>query len=494
MRVSLSHQAAANSTRGGNGIPRHVLVANKHQHSAIPPIGAREVRHILIRGKMRCTAFQEAKEHAPPSATEKAPCTKDGIKSGVELARNIALDKTVLFQAFGWDSCGKGKWYKHLETLIPDMKEIGVTHVWLPPPSQSVSKQGYLPGQLYNLNSAYGTKDDLYSLCAALRSAGLVPVADIVINHRCADEQDERGRWNKFRDDVDHLGNKIDWGQWAITGDDPEFGGQGNPDTGADYGPAPDLDHMNPHLRACLIDWLIFLRDYIGFGGWRFDFVKGYAARYTNEYCQETVGSVFNVGEYWVDMSWEGSELKANQDRARQTLCDWLDEAKQSSLFDFPTKGILQYAVQHKQYWRLKDNKGKAPGLLGWWPAKAVTFVDNHDTGSTQQHWPFPASHVALGYAYIFTHPGNPCVLLDHLGPHKETLALLAALRERQGIGASSKLDIQCAEDDMYFAVVDGKVAIKLGPRYDMGKHLPRKEDGWIKVATGKDFAVWEKQ
>ena len=29
--------------------------------------------------------------------------------------------------------------------------------------------------------------------------------------------------------------------------------------------------------------------------------------------------------------------------------------------------------------------------MLGWWPSRAVTFLDNHDTGSTQAHWPFPA-------------------------------------------------------------------------------------------------------
>ncbi len=50
--------------------------------------------------------------------------------------------------------------------------------------------------------------------------------------------------------------------------------------------------------------------------------------------------------------------------------------------------------------------QGKATGLIGWLPSRAVTFVDNHDTGSTQQHWPFPAEHVVQGYAYILTHPG----------------------------------------------------------------------------------------
>lgn len=48
---------------------------------------------------------------------------------------------------------------------------------------------------------------------------------------RCADEMVD-GKWNKFRDDVTHDGRKIDWGKWAITGNDPVFGGTGNPDTG----------------------------------------------------------------------------------------------------------------------------------------------------------------------------------------------------------------------------------------------------------------------
>ena len=30
------------------------------------------------------------------------------------------------------------------------------------------------------------------------------------------------------------------------------------------------------------------------------------------------------------------------------------------------------------------DKEGRPPGLLGLWPSRAVTFIDNHDTGSTQ--------------------------------------------------------------------------------------------------------------
>lgn len=40
--------------------------------------------------------------------------------------------------------------------------------------------------------------------------------------------------------------------------------------------------------------------------------------------------------------------------------------------------------LERCEYWRLSDPKGKPPGVVGWWPSRAVTFIENHDTGSTQ--------------------------------------------------------------------------------------------------------------
>lgn len=45
---------------------------------------------------------------------------------------------------------------------------------------------------------------------------------------------------------------------------------------------------------------------------------------------------------------------------------------------------MLQEAVRKSEYWRLKDDQGRPPGVLGLWPARAVSFIENHDTGSTQ--------------------------------------------------------------------------------------------------------------
>ena len=69
---------------------------------------------------------------------------------------------------------------------------------------------------------------------------------------------------------------------------------------------------------------------------------------------------------------------------------------------------------------------------------------------------------------------------------------MIAWCRSRNGINSRSKLDIVVADGDFYFARVDDKLAVKLGPRYDMGDLEPR--DGWNIAASGRNYAIWEKQ
>mmetsp|Transcript_59016 Transcript_59016/g.140933 ORF Transcript_59016/g.140933 Transcript_59016/m.140933 type:complete len:668 (-) Transcript_59016:172-2175(-) len=408
---------------------------------------------------------------------------------------------TVLLQGFNWESwkAGKGNWYGIVKSKVDMLAGMGITDIWLPPPSASVAEQGYLPSQLFNLNaSKYGNEAQLKDLLDTMHKAGIRGVADIVINHRCGDEQDEQGRWNVFNAGLQSrslsFAGVVDWQGWAIT-----KGGKFSDGTGENapaafdqsFDAAPDIDHANERVQRGLSIWLRWLRLKVGFDAWRFDFVKGYAAKYVGLYCRKSEPA-WAVGELWCDMKYDHDGLSHNQDQHRQDLVNWINATEKAcTAFDFTTKGVLQEAVRNCQYWRLKDSKGKPPGLIGIMPSHAVTFIDNHDTGSTQNHWPFPADKVLVGYAYTLTHPGIPSIFWDHVmdwgDKHRQTIAELLKVRKEAGIGADSTVKILTADADLYIAEVGGTVRVALGPRD------PGGVDGnyWASGPRGDCFRVW---
>ena len=61
----------------------------------------------------------------------------------------------ILCQGFNWESHKSGRWYMELKEKAAELASFGFTVIWLPPPTESVSPEGYMPKDLYNLNSRY---------------------------------------------------------------------------------------------------------------------------------------------------------------------------------------------------------------------------------------------------------------------------------------------------------------------------------------------------
>jgi len=220
----------------------------------------------------------------------------------------------------------------------------------------------------------------------------------------------------------------------------------------------------------------------------------------------------FAVGEYWGTMNYSYGKLDRNQDSHRQRVVDWIQEAGSlSCAFDMTTKGILHAVFEESDYSRLAHwdhSKGKfqPSGLVGFWPSRSVTFVSNHDTDSTQRHWPFPPHALEQGYAYILTHPGTPCVFYDHIFHEsnlKHVIRRLISHRRSEGIDARSEVDIWHHDTDMYVAritryeadgaegddrTIRGALVVKLGPR-DFAPDPAKYEI----VDKGHNWAVWRK-
>ncbi len=232
--------------------------------------------------------------------------------------RKTGYSNVVLLQAFDWQSWMRGgreeaSFYARTEARVGMIEDLGFTHVWLPPPGASVDRHGFLPKKWYDLTSNYGDERELVTLIEALKHRGVDAICDVVVNHKCA-EYSADGRFVSFADETSRSGRRLDWGEFAIVGDHPVFLGKGGDDSGDTIDIAPDLYHSNEEIREAIVEWLNWLKEDIGFSGYRFDYVRGYAREYAREYVLRTVGlEAFCVAENWVGATITCCTIKTNR-------------------------------------------------------------------------------------------------------------------------------------------------------------------------------------
>jgi alpha-amylase len=391
----------------------------------------------------------------------------------------------ILLQGFHWDSHAGAldgsrswkSWYTVLRENAEEIKAAGFSWVWFPPPCDSLAPQGYIPRRWNVLDTAFGTEAELRAAIRALEPVGAL--GDLVLNHRVG----------VATSGADFESPAFPDNRAAVTRNDDSGVGTGDLDTGETYAAGRDLDHTNPGVRATIVQYLRRLKE-VGFRGWRYDFVKGYHGRFVAAYNEASMPE-FSVGEFY--------------DTDRQRVTDWVDAtAGKSTAFDFPTRYLLYQACMRDDYSRLRSwNNGRTVpgGLLGYWPGRAVTFIDNHDTEyrrdaehrhqhNDTQH--FPGEAVERAHAYILTHPGIPCVFWSHyfdwgLGTRQKIHALIR-IRKEAGIQARSAIEIKEAGKGLYAAIIDGRVAVKLGSR----PWSPGPD--WFCAIAGEQYAVWQRR
>ena len=364
----------------------------------------------------------------------------------------------VMMQTFYWD-CPKeeGKefqWWNYIHREIPGLAKAGFTSLWLPPVHKAANlfgpSMGYDPYDYYDLGEFdqkgsvptwFGTRSELNQLLESAHQHGLSVIADMVLNHNSGADAEEvnpingQKRWTVFNPKSGRFPRN--WESFH-----PSMYESWDEMT---FGDMPDLSHRNPYVYGELLKFARWLIEEVGFDGFRYDFVKGFAANTITaiqEYRYMKNGAYhkpFGVAEYW--------------DNATNTL-HWVNEANEANYnpvdaFDFPLRELLKGMCD--TYGFSLKNLINGESVLKVQPQSAVTFVENHDLRDEGR--PITNDKL-LAYSYILTHEGYPCVFWKDyfnynlaLRNTRNGIDALVAVHEKYAGGETTVLHLS---DDLY--------------------------------------------
>ncbi len=384
--------------------------------------------------------------------------------------------KGVMLQGFYWDSFDATKW----TSLQKQASELGQCFdlVWLP---QSANCGGLSMGydDLYwftNYNSSFGTEAELRSLIKAFSDNGIGTIADVVVNHR----KTLTGKNFDFPTET-YKGVTYSMGAADVVKAD---GGTGAADTGENWNGMPDLDHTSQNVQNTVKAYLNMLLNDLGYVGFRYDMVKGYAGSYTKLY-NESANPTFSVGECW-----DGTT----------TIRKWIDATgKTSAAFDFQFRYTVRNAANNGQWNRLAQRNDNNWPLVSnnydtAYRRYAVTFVENHDTERRPNAEQDPLKKDTLAAnAYLLAMPGTPCVFLTHWQAYKREIQAMIGVRKFVGIHNESTYANRISNAAISSVAAyetqgtDGSLLVVVGNLKD----YEPAETEWVKVLSGYHYAYY---
>ncbi|KAJ5780042.1 hypothetical protein N7457_005202 [Penicillium paradoxum] len=322
-------------------------------------------------------------------------------------------------QGFEWhvptDQCH----WRRLHQALPDLKDIGVDNIWIPPGCKGMnpSGSGYDIYDLYDLGefdqkgaraTRWGSKEELQNLVWAARNMNVGIYWDTVLNHKAGADltedfkvirMDPEGKFSSATEtntiagwvgfDFSGRGGKysmmkyhwkhftgVDWDDasqqhaiYKIVGQNKDLASDVSDEHGNyDYLMFADLDHSHPEVQADILKWGEWIGTEMPISGMRIDAAKHYSAGFQNmfvKHLRNTVGAdYFFVAEYW-----------RGEVRFLLRYLELMDY--EVSLFDVPLLGRFAAVSKIAGGDLRKIFKGT---LVEKAPLHAVTFVGNHDT------------------------------------------------------------------------------------------------------------------
>ncbi len=339
-------------------------------------------------------------------------------------------------------------------TLTAQAEEIGSYFdlVWLPP-SANGEGMGYHPKNYSNQSSNWGTVGELKSLIAALHEKNTKVVADIVINH-C---QSTTG-WMGFPQfDFGTYGKFQPTGAWICQNDevntDPSSDSQGQAtgpyDDGENWSGARDWAHSNVDVQNMFKAYLQWMREEIGYDGFRYDKGDGF-----NNWHHDNYNKSANPYIAFMECYSGTDEIQWRIGEANNNLM----------ALDFDTKWHVFNSFAGWDY-----SRDRGDGLLGRGQGRyAVEFIDSHDWflrddnenefgGRGNSLTETMKCRLLQANAFMLSMPGIPCVFYPHWAKYKEFLKPMIEARKLAGVHSESEVKDVYAETGGYQATIVGK-------------------------------------